>query len=156
MTDTSAMPPRPSATSQQSAEAADRLLRFWRAGRRTLSQVRRLRPKKSDDVEPKSRWAALNQLAKGQGILAVTLAQSCRIAEAFDEGDIRALGRLVIRHRARFGPSHLSRLLAVQDEGRRESLVRDAVESRWGVADISRAVQALNGARSHVGKRPNI
>ena len=63
---------------------------------------------------------------------------------------------MVAEHRARFGATHLIRLLAVKDRKKRDAMTRSAIRGRWGVTRLERAIQAVKGRREHVGKRPHI
>jgi hypothetical protein len=85
-----------------------------------------------------------------------TLRQAWRAAREYTAEQIAELCALVTEHRARFGPTHLARLLAVEDRELRDAMTREAIRG-GGVARLGRAIQAARGERRPgVGKKPSV
>lgn len=151
-------------TGTDAEDAAAALLRFWTAGRGSWG---RIAPNKTDKrrkagptAEPGYKYGnkldLLHAEADRLGMNYDTLAKAWKVAREYTSEQIEALGELVVEHGARFGPTHLTRLLAVADRKRRDALTNAAIRGRWGVTRLERAIQAVNGRREHVGKRPSI
>jgi hypothetical protein len=162
--------PKP-ATRDQVAAAVAALRDFRKSGASSWERVqaipcatgRTARPTKAKSAaEPQgdvhgTKMGALKAAAAEAGKNYDTLKKGWRVSAEYTAEQIEALCGLVAKHKARFGPTHLSRLLAVGDRKRRDALTREAIRGRWGVARVERAVQAANGGRrGHVGKRPSV
>ena len=78
------------------------------------------------------------------------------MGQLYTEAQIVELCTLIEKHESLFGPSHLSRALAVGDAKKRAAMVKRAIRGRWGVAKLARAAQAAGGRRGGVGKRPTV
>jgi hypothetical protein len=166
------MPTKKKAVPREQVEAAANALRtFWQTGRESWDKVRATIPpatsptdkRKKDSKKRKtegythgSKLDILHREAADIGISYDTLKKSWKSAQEYTEEQIGELCDLVSEHQARFGATHLIRLLAVKDRKRRDAMTRTAIRGRWGVTRLERAIQAVNGRREHVGKRPTI
>ena len=79
---------------------------------------------------------AFKQAAIAAGMNPDTLAKAWKASRFDTEAPIKELWQAVRKHHARFGPTHLTRVMAV--------------------ARLGRAVQAIPGRRDHVGKQPTV
>lgn len=151
-----AEPKKPATTPAQARKAAADLLDYWRAGNRSSGRVRRRSQKDGRYHVYGQKARVLAGEARREKMPADTLKKAWRVAEQYIEEDIQQWCALIRTERSRFGPTHLLRLLAVEDRTRRDELTRTAITSKWGVAELERAIQAVNGRRDGVGKRPKI
>ena len=162
------MPPNKPATPGQVAKAAADLRAFWEVGRASWAAVHGAAA--SPESGPTAsgvdggrkgyvhgnKLAALKASAAEYGLNYDTLGKAWRADRLYTEAQIAELCALVVRHNARFGPSHLSRALAIGDAKARAAMIKKAIRERWGVAKLARAAQAAGGRRGHVGKRPTV
>lgn len=155
----------------EQVEAAVKALRtFWETGRDSWKRVAATTPsgevpsmkRQKDKKKPKPTYAhghkldVLYEEAASVGFNHDTLKKAWKAAQEYTENQIDELCDMVAEHRARFGATHLIRLLAVKDRKRRDAMTRSAIRGRWGVTWLERTIQAVNGRREHVGKRPHI
>jgi hypothetical protein len=163
------MKKKPAAPDQVEA-AVNSLRTFWRTGRESWKRVAATSPsegastakRRKDKKKPKAGYThgrkldVLHEEAEGVGFNHDTLKKAWKASQEYTEEQLNELCDLVAEHRARFGATHLIRLLAIKDRKRRDALTRTAIRGRWGVTRLERAIQAVNGRREHVGKRPTI
>lgn len=161
-----ARPARP----DQVQAAVDALRLFWRTGRASWAEVEAAtasettrpaigakRRKSLSGFVHGNKVKTLKAAAAKAGVNYDTLAKAWKAAAAYSKDDIEELCGLVEKHRARFGPTHLTRLLAVGDEKRRAALARSAIRGRWGVTALERKIQGAAGRRRPlVGNTPTI
>jgi hypothetical protein len=157
-----------SATETEAEEAAAALLRFWIAGRGSWGRIapdeadktdkrRKARPTGEPDYKYGNKLDLLHTEAERLDMNYDTLAKAWKVAREYTREQIEALGEMVVEHCARFGPTHLTRLLAVADRKRRDALAKAAIRGRWGVTRLERKIQAeKRGRRPLVGKKPVI
>jgi hypothetical protein len=164
------MPASKPADLAQVAAAVAALRSFWETGRDSWDKVRATaapdgatgrgkkngRRRKPTGYVHGNKTEVLKLAAADEGLNYDTLAKAWRAARLYTREQIDELCRLVEEHQARFGPTHLTRVMAVKDPKKRDALTRKAIRGRWGVTRLERAVQALNGRREHVGKRPQL
>jgi hypothetical protein len=156
--------PKP-ATEAEARDAAAALLRFWEAGRGSWGRVDPDKPavRRKTDATAESDYKYGNKLdllqaeADRLGMNPDTLKKAWKVGREYTREQIELFGGLVVKHRARFGPTHLTRLLAVSHRKGRDALARAAIRERWGVSRLERAIQAgKGGRRPRVGKKPAI
>ncbi|MFM8271908.1 MAG: hypothetical protein ACKODX_06180 [Gemmata sp.] len=164
------MPTKKPVAPEQVEAAINALRTFWQTGRESWERVRATIPpaasterskknkkkRKPDGYAHGSKLDTLHREAADIGISYDTLKKGWKAAQEYTEQQIGELCDMVAEHRARFGATHLIRLLAVKDRKRRDAMTRSAIRGRWGVTRLERAIQAINGRRGHVGKRPHI
>jgi hypothetical protein len=166
------MPTNSPATLVQVAAAVVALRSFWETGRASWEKVRATAAPNPDKTARKKRKnrskstktgyvhgnkiERLKELAADEGMNHDTLQKAWRASQLYTREQIEGLCALVEEHRARFSATHLIRAMAVKDSRKRDALTRRAIRGRWGVARLGRAVQAVNGRREHVGKRPHV
>lgn len=150
--------------------AVDALRRFWKTGRDSWKRVAATVPSKKSpgrkaeyeqqEVEPAythgHKLAMLRAEAGRVGFNYDTLKKAWKAGKEYTQEQIDELCELVVEHEARFGATHLLRLLAIEDREVRDEMARSAMRGRWGVMRLERAIRAVNGRREHVGKRPHI
>ena len=143
------------ATPEEARAAARALRKFWKAGRRSLGRLRKLRRQDPDAYRYGTKQQVLETEAAQEGTNADTMKKAWRVAQEYDRAQIEALCALVEEKVSRFSASHLVLLLAVAGRRRRDALTRRAIREGWGVNAVKRAVQAARGQRRpHVGRRP--
>lgn len=164
------MPTKKSAAPEQVEAAVNALRTFWETGRDSWKRVAATIPsgglstakRQKDKKKPRVGYThgrkldVLHEEAVDVGFNHDTLKKAWKAAQEYTEDQIDELCDLVAEHRARFGATHLIRLLAVKDRKRRDTMTRSAIRGHWGVTRLERAIQAINGRREHVGKRPHI
>lgn len=148
--------------------AVESLLSFWNTGRSSWAAVQATvavdetgTEKKREKNKRKAyvhgrKLDVLHTQAAERGISYDTLAKAWKASREYSAAQIEKLCDLVTKYRARFGATHLTRLLAVKDRKTRDVMTRTAIRGRWGVTALERAIQSVNGRREHVGKRPTI
>jgi hypothetical protein len=152
---------------QHVADAAAEALRaFWNLGRSSWAEVEALprkpagrgqRGRKPSGYVHGNKVEVLKAAATKVGVNFDTLAKAWKAADLYDGEEIEELCGLVRKHRARFGPTHLIRALAVRERGKRDRLIRRAIRGRWGVTRLEREIQVINnGPRRHAGRQPDI
>ncbi|QDU20986.1 hypothetical protein [Urbifossiella limnaea] len=163
------MPTNKPASPDQVATAVAALRSFWETGRASWGRVgatddeapavtkkRAARRRKQVGYVHGNKTELLKRAAADEGMNHDTLAKAWKASRLYTSEQVEELCGLVERHAARFGPTHLTRVMAVADAKKRDALTRKAVRGRWGVTRLERAVQAVNGRREHVGNRPQI
>jgi hypothetical protein len=86
-----------------------------------------------------------------------TAAKMRRLAQDYAEEEVETICSLVVKHRSRFGPTHLLIALRVAGSNRRDKLVQKAVREGWSTSRLERAAQATKGERrGHVGRKPRV
>ncbi len=161
---------KPAAPEQVEA-AVNALRTFWQTGRESWDRVRATIPPTASPTENSkknkkkrkpegyihgSKLDVLHREAAEVGFNHDTLKKAWKAGTEYTEEQIDEFCDMVAEHRARFGATHLIRLLAVKDRKRRDAMTRSAIRGRWGVTRLERAIQAVNGRREYVGKRPHI
>jgi hypothetical protein len=139
------MPNTESADLERVAAAVAALRSFWETGRSSWGRVQqtadaasgsrqqktRRRPKQAGYVHG-NKTEVLRRAAADEGLNHDTLQKAWRAARLYTREQIEELCRLIERHAARFGPTHLSRVMAVKDARKRDALTRRAIRGRWG------------------------
>jgi hypothetical protein len=143
-------------TPDEARRAAGSLRAFWKAGQKSLARLAKLRKKNPDAYRRGAKKAAQEAEAKKCGLNPDTLLKAWRVAEEYEEADIEALCELVEKHAARFGRTHLLRLLAVGDRARRDALAKEAVEGRWGLTRLEAAILGRRERKLGVGRKPRV
>jgi hypothetical protein len=163
------MPNSEPADLERVAAAVAALRAFWETGRSSWGSVQQTAEGASGGGRKKTRrkqkpagyvhgnkTEVLRRAAAHEGMNHDTLQKAWRAARLYTREQIEELCGLIDRHAARFGPTHLSRVMAIKDARKRDALTRRAIRGRWGVTRLERAVQLVNGRREHVGKRPQV
>lgn len=152
------------ATGTDAEEAAAALLRFWNTGRKSWGRVdpdKSTRRHQADTTATNYKYGSkldlLHAEADQVGLNYDTLKKAWSVGQQYSREQIEELCELIVEYRARFGPTHLTRLLAVADRKRRDALAKVAIRGRWGVTRLERKIQAeKRGRRPLVGKKPVI
>src|ERR1019366_7546619 len=95
---------------EEAHEAAMALRKFWQAGKRSLGRLRRLQKTPSAYCYG-NRQEFLKREGIKEGYNHDTMKKAWRIAQEYHEDAIEQLCAFVERRSARFGPTHLLRLL---------------------------------------------
>ena len=153
------------ATRTEAEETAAAVLRFWTAGRESWGRIDpdvptkrgKARPSVDTDYRYGNKLDLLHAEADRLGMNHDTLTKAWKVGREYTREQIDTLHELVVEHGARFGPTHLTRLLAVVDRKRRDALTRAAIRGRWGVIRLERMIQVENRCRRPlVGRKPVI
>ena len=155
-TQSPAMTRKTAFTPEATRKAAEALRNFWRAGDDSLRDLDALQRKRPAAYGYGTKQNVLRAAAAKAGYNPDTMKKAWRAAREYTEADIDRLCRLVERHAARFGPSHLIRLMTVKDRARRAALTEAAIEGRWGVTELMTALLRRRRRRPDVGKRPRL
>jgi hypothetical protein len=139
---------------KEAHEAAMALRKFWKAGKRSLG--RRIQKEKLNTYCYGGKQDFLKREAVKEGYNYDTMKKAWRIALEYEEDDVEKLCDFVEQRTARFGPTHLLRLLTVKDRRRRDALARKAVEGCWGVTQLETAILRLHERRPDVGRKPRV
>ena len=140
---------------EEARKAAMALRKFWQAGKRSLGRLRRLQ-KTPNAYCYGNKQEFLKREGIKEGYNHDTMKKAWRIAQEYEEDDIEQLCALIELRSARFGPTHLLRLLTVKDRRRRDALARNAIKGSWGVAQLEVAILRLHQRRPEVGRKPRV
>src|SRR5262249_36642007 len=85
-------------------------------------------------------------------------AKARKAAELYSEVEIDALCALVEENRAPFAPTHLMRVLSVEDHKLRKQLTSKAVHGRWSVYELEAEIRQRcgRGGAPPAGRRPSM
>ena len=165
------MPTNSPASPEQVATAITALRAFWKTGRESWESIQAtITPKESAPTsKPKTstkkktveyvhgnKIDLLKKEAAAHGLNYDTLSKAWKAARLYTEAQIEELCKLIEKKRTRFGPTHLSRVMAIVDAKKRDKLTKKAIRERWGVTRLERAIQTIHGRRVHVGKKPTV
>jgi hypothetical protein len=150
------MTQKPSVSSQEGEEAASALLSFWKKGRASRKRLEKLRSADPDAVAYGKKLDLLKQEAERADLNPDLMQKAWRLAEQYEKAEIQAICKKIKEKPARFGYSHMVKLLALEDRQIRQELLDKAIDEQWSVTELQRAVQARKGRRPDVGKKPTI
>lgn len=132
------------------------ILEFWRKGKECLDRTPLRRLDKPETAELPRKWPTLWAEAERTGTNAEFLAKARQAAEEYTKAEIEHLCKRIEKHRCRFGPSHVRRLLAVKDRELRAFLTTQALAHRWSVKELAQVIKAQRDRRPSVGRRPQV
>jgi hypothetical protein len=161
------MPNNTPASKEQSKASAKALREFWDMGRASWAEIKALIPSQGrgqgqakqqrDGYVYGNKDGLLKKAAERLGVNYDTLAKAWKASRLYKKKEIVNICTLVREYSARFGPTHLMRVMAVRDRDMRKALTERAIQKHWGVTRLEREIQAINnGPRRHVGRRPTI
>ncbi len=148
------MPEEADILPEDADRAATALMDFYRKGRASLRRLDALGRRDPAALRYGRKQETLEAEARHAGLNRDLMQKAWRLAEAYTEEDIQAICQKVRERPARFGYSHLVKLLGVSDRGLRQELLDQAIEEQWSVGDLQRSIQARRDRRPHVGKKP--
>jgi hypothetical protein len=148
------LPEEPDIPPEDADRAAKALMDFYRKGRASLRRLDALGRRDPAALRYGRKQETLEAEARHAGLNHDLMQKAWRLAEAYTEEDVRAICRKVRERPARFGYTHLVKLLSVSDRGLRQELLDQAIDGQWSTGDLQRAIQARRGRRPHVGKKP--
>jgi hypothetical protein len=137
-------------------QAIDNLRAFHKEGAASLEKRERRIKRDPDAARHGNKIDLLKAEARAEGTNVDTLQKRRAVAEQYAAEDIEALCELVRAAGAPFGPTHLTRLLAVKDRRTRDTLTRQAIKDKWSVGEVKRVVQAACGVQRQGGRRPKV
>jgi predicted nuclease of restriction endonuclease-like (RecB) superfamily len=141
---------------KEARKAAKALRKFWQSGTRSLDRLRRLQKQKPNPYCYGNKQDFLKREAVKEGYNYDTMKKAWRIALEYKENDVEKLCDYVQQSDARFGPTHLLRLLTVKNRQWRDILAEKAIKGRWGVTQLETAILRLHERRPEVGRKPRV
>jgi hypothetical protein len=148
------MPKQPEVLPEEGQQAAQALLDFYRKGKASLATLEALERCDPDALRYGRKLKVLKSEAADADLHHDLMQKAWRLAEQYTEKEIRSVCRQICERPARFGYTHMSRLLGVEDRDLRQKLLDEAIDGQWSVRELERAIQARRGSRPHVGKKP--
>jgi hypothetical protein len=148
------MAEKPDISREEGARAAEALLDFYKKGRASLRRLESLRRRDAAALRHGRKQETLEAEARHAGLNHDLMKKAWRLAQQYTEEEIEAICRKVRERPARFGYSHLVKVLGITDHGLRRQLTNEAIDGQWSVGDLQRAIQANKERRPHVGKKP--
>lgn len=148
------------AVSKQSTEetenAAKMLMEFWEKGFQSWASMERLKKKDPSAYVYGNMQEVLVSEAARFGLNRDTMQKAWRAAKEYSKKDIKAICSEIRDCNARFGLSHFMRALAIENRDERDRMIQKAIAFGWGVTELERAIQVVNGPREYVGRKPKI
>jgi hypothetical protein len=148
------MPEEPDIQPEEGERAATALMDFYRKGRASLRRLDGLNRRDPAALRYGRKQETLGTEARHFGLNHDLMQKAWRLAEQYQEEEIEAICRKVRERPARFGYSHLVKLLSIGDRGLRQQLLDQAIDGQWSVGDLQRAIQTKRDHRRYVGKKP--
>lgn len=147
---------KPDILPEEGDRAAAALLEFFKKGKASLRRVAALRRRDPAAVRHGRKQALLEAEARHADLNPDLMQKAWRMAEQYQEEEVQAICQRVRDRPARFGYSHLVKLLGVTDRGVRQELIDQAIDGQWGVGELQSAIQVRRDRRAHVGKKPKV
>ena len=126
---------------------------FWELGHAGINNWKR-RNRLADLETRPSKDENLEKLAKQKGMKYKFLSIAMRVATTCDETEINEYEKLIGTVKSRFGTSHLSRLVSIQNAKKRRRLGRRAIEGGWSFRELDGTIRTIRGGRSNRGRKP--